>query len=149
LETAAPLHANLILLLEIAMGAGLLIGARLARLRRFREHAWCQSAIVLVNLGVIALTMIPSFRAQVMPKIPLKLGKAYYALATTHAALGTVTELLGLYILLAAGTSVLPERFRISRYKLCMRTTFALWWVVLLLGLATYARWYVPHLFPD
>jgi hypothetical protein len=22
-----------------------------------------------------------------------------------------------------------------------------LWWVVLLLGMATYTRWYVPHLF--
>jgi uncharacterized membrane protein YozB (DUF420 family) len=146
LGTAAPLQANLILLLEMAMGAGLLIGARLARLRRFRQHACCQSLIVLLNLGVIALTMVPSFRTQVIPKIPLKLGKAYYAVATAHAALGTVTELLGLYVLLAVGTSVLPEGFRISRYKLWMRTTLALWWVVLLLGLVTYARWYVPHL---
>ena len=144
--TAAPLHANLVLLLEMAMGAGLLIGARLARLRRFRQHAWCQSLIVLLNLGVIALTMIPSFRAQVIPKIPVKLGKAYYAVATAHAALGTVTELLGLYVLLAVGTSVVPERFRISRYKIWMRATLVLWWVVLLLGLATYARWYVPDL---
>jgi hypothetical protein len=53
---------------------------------------------------------------------------------------------LGLYVLLAVGTSVLPEGFRITRYKVWMRTTLALWWVVLLLGLVTYARWYVPHL---
>lgn len=145
--TVAPLYANLTLLLEIAMGVGLLIGALLARLRRFRGHAWCQSLILLLNLAVIMLTMIPSFRAHVSPKIPLKLGKAYYALATAHAALGTITEIAGLYILLAAGTSVLPERFRITKYKLWMRTVLALWWVVLLLGLATYARWYVPHLF--
>jgi uncharacterized membrane protein YozB (DUF420 family) len=148
LGTAAPLHANLTLLLELAMGVGLLIGAQFARRRRFREHAWCQSVIVLLNLAVIVLTMIPSFRVQVIPKIPLKLGKAYYALATAHAALGTITEIAALYILLAAGTSVLPERFRITKYKVWMRTVLALWWVVLLLGLATYARWYVPHLFP-
>jgi len=129
------------------MGVGLLIGARLARLRRFREHAWCQSVIVLLNLAVIVLTMIPSFRAQVSPKIPLKLGNAYYALATAHAALGTITEIAGLYILLAAGTNVLPGRFRITRYKLWMRTILVYWWVVLILGFATYARWYVPHLF--
>jgi uncharacterized membrane protein YozB (DUF420 family) len=137
----------LILLLEIAMGVGLLIGAFLARIRKFWAHAWCQSAIVLLNLAVIVLVMIPSFRAHVSPKIPLKLGKPYYALATTHAALGTITEIAGLYILLAAGTSVLPEKFRITKYKLWMRTVLVLWWVVLLLGLATYARWYVPHLF--
>ena len=148
LGTAAPGYADMTLLLEIVMGVGLLIGALLARLRRFRQHAWCQSVIVLINLALIVLTMIPSFRAHVSPKIPLKLGKAYYALATAHAALGTITEIAGLYILLAAGTSVLPEKFRITKYKLWMRTVLVLWWVVLLLGLATYARWYVPHLFP-
>jgi uncharacterized membrane protein YozB (DUF420 family) len=148
LGTAAPPYANLTLLLEIAMGVGLLIGALLARRRCFRLHACCQSTIVLLNLAVIALTMIPSFRLQVIPNIPLKLGKAYYALATAHAALGTITEIAGLYILLAAGTSVLPEKFRITKYKLWMRVVLALWWAVLLLGLATYARWYVPHSFP-
>jgi uncharacterized membrane protein YozB (DUF420 family) len=91
--------------------------------------------------------MIPSFRVHVLPRIPAKLGKAYYALATTHAALGTVTELAGLYILLSAGTSVLPEKLRIAKYKAWMRTVLVLWWVVLLLGLLTYSRWYVPHLF--
>ena len=147
LGTVAPPYANWILLLEIAMGVGLLIGALFARTRRFRAHAWCQSAIVLLNLAVIVLVMLPSFRAHVSPKIPLKLGKAYYALATAHAALGTIAEMAGLYILLAAGTSVLPEKFRITKYKLWMRTVLVLWWVVLLSGFATYARWYVPHLF--
>jgi len=145
--TVAPPDANLTLLLEIAMGVGLLIGAFLARRRRFRQHAWCQSVIVLLNFAVIALVMIPSFRVQVIPKLPLKLGKAYYALATAHAALGTITEVAGLYIMLAAGTRVLPEKFRITNYKLWMRTVLMLWWVVLLVGFATYARWYFPHLF--
>jgi len=91
--------------------------------------------------------MIPSFRAQVSPRIRLKLGKPYYALATAHAALGTITEIAGLYILLAAGTSVLPEKCRMTNYALWMRTVLVLWWVVLLLGVATYTWWYVPHLF--
>jgi uncharacterized membrane protein YozB (DUF420 family) len=143
----APLYANVILLLEIVMGVGLLIGALLARMRRFRAHAWCQSAIVLLNLAVIVLVMIPSFRAHVSSQIPRKLGKPYYALATAHAVLGTITEIAGLYILLAAGTSVLPETIRITNYKLWMRTVLVLWWVVLLSGLATYARWYIPHVF--
>jgi len=147
LGTAAPLGADFILLLEIAMGVGLLTGALLARRRRFRAHAWCQSLLVLLNLVLIVLTMIPSFLARVSPKIPLKLNKTYYALATAHAALGTVTELAALYILLAAGTSVLPQKLRISNYKLWMRSVLLLWWMVLLLGFVTYARWYVPHLF--
>ena len=148
LGTAAGFYADITLLLEIAMGVGLLVGALLARFGRFRQHAWCQSVIVLLNFAVIVIIMIPSFRVHVSPKIPLRLGKAYYALATAHAAVGTVTEIAGLYILLAAGTSVLPEKFRITKYKAWMRTVLVLWWVVLLLGLTTYGRWYMPHLFP-
>ena len=147
LGTAAPFYADMTLLIEAAMGVGLLIGALLARLGRFRQHAYCQSVVVLLNLALIVLMMIPSFRVHVSPRIPLRLGKAYYALATAHAALGSVTEVAGLYILLAAGTSVLPHKFRITKYKAWMRTVLVLWWLVLLLGLATYARWYVPHLF--
>jgi len=143
----APFYANLTLLLEMAMGVGLLIGARLARPRHFRAHAWCQSVIVLLNLAMIIFTMIPSFRVHVSPKLPRKLGKAYYGLASAHAALGTITEIAGLYILLSAGTSLLPEKVRMSNYKLWMRSVLILWWVVLLLGFATYARWYVPHVF--
>jgi uncharacterized membrane protein YozB (DUF420 family) len=143
----APRYVTLILFLEIAMGVGLLIGALLARLRYFRSHACCQSAIVLLNLFLIVLTMIPSFREQVLPKIPMKLGKAYYALPTVHAVLGTITEVAGLYILLAAGTRVLPQRLRLTNYKLWMRTILGLWWAVLLVGLATYVRWYLPAMF--
>jgi uncharacterized membrane protein YozB (DUF420 family) len=147
LETAAPPAANVVVVLEIGMGLALLAGAWLARKRRFRQHAWCQSTVVLLNLAVIVVMMIPSFRVHVLPRIPARLGRAYYALATAHAALGTVTELVGLYILLSAGTSVLPEKLRITNYKAWMRTVLVLWWVVLLLGFATYARWYVPHFF--
>ena len=146
LGTAAPRSADLVLVIEIGMGLGLLTGAVLARRGRFRLHAWWQSVIVLLNLAVIVLVMVPSFRTHVSPKIPVRLGKAYYALATAHAALGSVTEIAGLYVLLAAGTKVLPQRLRITEYKTWMRSVLALWWFVLLLGLATYTRWYVPHL---
>ena len=147
LETAAPRGANVVLVLEMVMGIGLLLGAWLARKGHFRQHAWCQSTIVLLNFAVVGAMMVPSFRVHVLPRIPAKLGKAYYALATTHGALGTVTELAGLYILLSAGTNVLPEKLRITQYKVWMRSVLVLWWVVLLLGMATYTRWYVPHLF--
>lgn len=143
--TQASLTADVVLLLEIAMGAGLLAGAWLARAKRFRQHAWCQSMIVLLNLVIIALTMAPSFRSQVLPRVPARLSRPYFALATAHAALGSIAELAALYLLLALGTRLLPEKLRITRYKLWMRTVLALWWLVLLLGFATYARWYVPN----
>jgi uncharacterized membrane protein YozB (DUF420 family) len=147
LGTAATRPVDFVLLLEIGMGLGLVAGAVLARRRRFRAHAWCQTAIVLLNAGIIILVMVPSFHLQVGPKSPLKLGKAYYALATAHGALGAVVECAAMYILLAAGTTILPEKLRITRYKFWMRTVLAAWWIVLVLGFATYARWYIPHLF--
>jgi hypothetical protein len=128
------------------MGVGLLFGALLARMRLFRLHALCQSAIVLLNLALIALTMVPSFRLQVGPVLPSKLGKSYYSIATAHAALGSVAELAGLYLLLAAGTNLFPEKLRLIRYKLWMRSVLVLWWFVLLLGITTYARWHLPRL---
>jgi uncharacterized membrane protein YozB (DUF420 family) len=146
-ETMAPNYANLVLLLEIGMGLALLGGAVFARRKRFRLHACCQAVIVLLNFVAILLVMLPSFRLQVIPKIPAKLAKPYYAVATAHAALGSVTEAAALYIVLSAGTNLLPQRLRFTNYKLWMRSLLALWWLVLLSGLATYARWYGPDLF--
>jgi len=144
LGTAAPWTADLTLVLELALGTGLLAGALLARAGHYRLHAACQSFIMLFNLVLIVLTMFPSFHSQVLSKLPGKIGKPYYALAAAHAALGGLAELGGLYILLAAGTSFLPEKFRITRYKFWMRTLLLVWWIVLGLGIATYALWYVP-----
>lgn len=134
------------LLLELGMGIGLLFGALLARMRRFRIHALCQSAIVLLNLALIVQTMVPSFRLQVRPGLPNKLGRSYYGIAAAHAALGGIAEIAGLYLLLAAGTNLFPKKLRLIRYKFWMQSVLVLWWVVLLLGITTYARWYPPQL---
>jgi hypothetical protein len=63
--------------------------------------------------------------------------------ATAHATMGCIAELLALYIILSAGTRILPEALRFVRYKLWMRTALVVWWLALLLGLTTYVRWYV------
>ena len=143
LGTAAPRAADIVLLLEMAMGAGLLAGALFARARWYRLHAACQSVIVLLNVALIVLTMLPTFHRRVLPQLPGRIGKPYYALAATHAAMGGTAEIASLYILLAAGTHLLPARFRITRYKLWMRSVLLIWWIALLLGIATYARWYM------
>jgi uncharacterized membrane protein YozB (DUF420 family) len=143
LGTGAPLRADVTLAIEIAMGVTLVLGMLLARRQRYRAHAWRQSAVVVLNLIVIAQLMAPSFRSQVGPKIPARLARPYYAVATGHATIGCIAELLGVYIILAAGTKILPESLRFVRYKLWMRIALVIWWLALFLGLATYARWYV------
>jgi uncharacterized membrane protein YozB (DUF420 family) len=143
LGNAAPWQAHLTLLIEGAMGMALLAGAILARRRHYRAHAWCQSAVVLLNLVVIGFAMAPSFYTQLAPKIQQSMRRSYYAIAAGHAALGLIAELVGLYVIVAAGTNVLPNRLLLRNYRAWMRTTLILWWVVLLLGVATYVRWYV------
>ena len=98
---------------------------------------------MLLNLVLIGLTMLPAFHRVILPKLSSRIEKPYYALAAVHGGLGSVAELGGLYILLAAGTDLLPEKLRIKRYKFSMRSVLVVWWTVLLLGMATYTRWYV------
>lgn len=134
--------ADEVLVAEMAMGMALIVGMVLARLRYYRMHAWCQSAVVLLNLLPILWFMMPSFRREVIPEIPSGLGEFHYWIATAHGILGTVAELLALYVVLAAGTKILPIRLRLLQYKRWMRLALALWWIELLLGLALYVQWY-------
>jgi plastocyanin len=143
LGTGATFWADLNLIVQLAMGTALLIGMVLARHKQFRAHMFCQSSVMLLNLAMIFLVMLPSFRRQVEPQIPDGLSDAYYLVATLHAGLGAIAELLGLYIVLRAATKLLPESLRFQNYKAWMRTELALWWVVVLIGLGTYYIWYL------
>ena len=84
----------------------------------------------------------PSFRERVMPRLSTHLWKRYYAIVTLHAALGAAAELLGIYILLVAGTNILPQSWRFTRWKLWMRIELILWWLVIVMGILTYYVWY-------
>jgi hypothetical protein len=55
-----------------------------------------------------------------------------------HAALGSVVLLLGVYVVLVAGTAVIPQRFRFQNYSVWMRTLLVLWWITIGLGVLTY-----------
>jgi hypothetical protein len=142
LGTWASFGADVNLLIQVAMGVALLAGALLARARRYTAHGICQALVLLLNLPMVALVMWPSFQVRVLPRLASHFGKRDHAIATIHGALGALAELLGLYIVAVAGTNVLPVTWRIQRWKLWMRIELVLWWVVLLMGLATYCVWY-------
>ena len=142
LRAGAGLKANFNLVTQLAMGVALIAGALLARAKRFTAHGICQSAVLLLNLVMIAIVMWPSFCGQVLPALPKHLTDPYYGTATAHGVLGAIAELLGLYIVLAVGTDTLPRRLRIIRLKLWMRIELILWWLVIVTGLLTYYVWY-------
>src|SRR3984957_10243418 len=93
---------------------------------------------------MISSVMWPSFHSQVLPRLPKHFRKRYYAIATMHGVLGAMAELLGLYILLVAGTNILPQAWRFRRWKLWMQIELALWLFVLLTGIGTYLVCGVP-----
>jgi hypothetical protein len=140
---SAPSEADLVLVVELALGAGLIGGLFLARARHFRVHAILQSSIVLVNIPIILAWMIPSYRSFVVPGIAASWNQPFYLLPSMMLVVGLAAELLGLFVILAAGTHWLPARLRFTNYKLWMRTVLGLWWGVLVLGLLTYYYWYV------
>src|SRR5258708_7135744 len=128
LGTGATFRADLNLVVQLAMGAALLFGMFLARKKNFTAHKFCQSSVMVLNLLMIFLIMAPSFHKQVEPQVPGGLREAYYFLPFAHAALGTIAEILGIYIVLVAATNILPKPLKFDRYAPWMRTCLALWW---------------------
>ena len=143
LGTGATFSADVNLLVQVAMGLALFYGMILARRRRFEAHRLCQSGVLLLNLVMIALVMAPSFHPGEITAAEGGSADTAIRIATAHGLLGVAAEILGLYIVLAAGTKLLPERLRFKRYKPWMRTEIALWGVVLALGIGTYVVWYI------
>lgn len=143
LGTGATFKADLNLLVQFIMGAALIAGLFLAKGKRYRAHGICQSTVMLLNLLMIGLVMWPSFQQQVRPALSKVAHKWYYTAATVHALLGLTAELLGLYIVIVAGTSILPQWLRFTDWKRWMRTELMLWWIVVLTGVGTYCVWYI------
>lgn len=143
LGTGATFEADLNLVVQVIMGVALIGGAVLAKRKRYTAHGICQTMVLLLNLLMIELVMWPSFQQQVRPALPKVFHKWYYAAATIHALLGAAAELLGLYIVIVAGTSALPEWLRFKDWKRWMRTELILWSIVVLTGVGTYYAWYI------
>ena len=143
LGTGATFEADFNLVVQLAMAAALVAGVFLAKQGRYKAHGICQTTVLLLNLVMIGLVMWPGFRRQAIPRSLSVLHRSYYAAPLVHAALGMTAELLGLYIVLVAGTNVLPMWLRFTNWKLWMRTEFVLWFVVIISGMGTYYAWYI------
>src|SRR5258708_6326783 len=143
LGTGAPFGADLNLVVQLIMGLALIAGVLLAKQRRYKAHGICQTTVLLLNLLMIGLVMWPSFQEQVKPALSKVLHKWYHEAAAIHAVLGIAAELLGLYIVIVAGTKVLPRWLRFNNWKWWMRAELVLWAIVLLSGVGTYWAWYV------
>ena len=126
---------------QLLLLAGLLAGFILARRKRFAQHANVQTAMVLLNLALIALFMVPSFYGYVIAG--QSVSGTVAQLMIGHGVLGIVVEVFALYLILLMRTKLIPKQFRLGNIKLAMRATLALWTVLVLLGLGIYAERYL------
>jgi plastocyanin/uncharacterized membrane protein YozB (DUF420 family) len=141
LGTGATLGADIALVAQILFYMILLLGIGAQLLRRYKWHDRFQTPVVVLNLFFIIFIMVVSFaEARVLQTLPRRPGDPYYLTVAIHGCLGTVTQLLAIYCLLA-GFKILPRR--IGLLKWFMRATFALWTFTLLFGLGTYYVWYL------
>lgn len=114
----ATFAADVNLVVQLAMGGALIFGVILAKRKRYGGHGTRQSTVLLLNLWMIGLEMWPSFRLQRAPHLSEVFHIGYYTIALIHAALGTAAELLGIYIVLMAGTELVPPSLRVTQWKL-------------------------------
>jgi hypothetical protein len=129
--------ADFNLLIQLGLGLLLLAGLLLARRSRYALHGACQATALVVTLVMTAIWMAPAYHANYGASI-FRLGNRVNAAAAAHVVTGTVALLIGVYVVLVAGTPLVPKALRFTNYKAWMRTLILVWWVALLLGVLTY-----------
>jgi uncharacterized membrane protein YozB (DUF420 family) len=115
----------------------LLAGLVLARRSRYAMHGMCQSIALVAALGMTAIWMLPAYRDNYGPAI-FALGNRVSVVAAVHVVTGTIALSLGLYVVLVAGTPIIPRALRFTDYKRWMRALIAIWWLALVFGVLTY-----------
>ena len=129
--------ADLNLVLQLALGLLLLAGLFFVRRSRYAAHGLCQSTALVATLVMTAIWMAPAYHANYGPGI-FALGNRVSMAAAAHVVSGTAALLLGIYVVLVAGTPLVPKALRFGNYKVWMRTLISVWWLALLLGVLTY-----------
>jgi uncharacterized membrane protein YozB (DUF420 family) len=138
LGQGAPRGADLNILIQVGVGLLLLVGMGLARRGRYGAHGICQSAAFVLAVAMTVLWMVPAFHAIHADALGRGVVNRVTGAVALHVVVGTAALLVGAWVILVAGTPLIPARLRFSSYKPWMRTLLTLWWLALLLGLAVY-----------
>ncbi len=138
LGRGATFGADLNLLVQISLGLLLLIGMVLARRGFYRAHGACQSAVLISAIVMTLIWMWPSFREVYVPDLVRGIANRTNVAVVAHATVGSGVLLLGVYVVLVAGTALIPRRLCFQNYSAWMRTLLVLWWITIGLGVLTY-----------
>ena len=129
--------ADLNLVIQLGVGVLLVVGFVLARRARYGLHGLCQASALVVTLAMTALWMLPAYHANYGAGI-FRLGNRVTAAVAAHVVTGSLALLVGVYVVLVAGTPLVPKGLRFTSYKAWMRALIVIWWLALLLGVLTY-----------
>jgi uncharacterized membrane protein YozB (DUF420 family) len=138
LLSTSTLGGDLNLIVQLLLGVTLLAGAHLAQRGLYGAHGACQTTALALTLLLTIAWMAPAFRDVYEGSIERGVVNRVNVAVAAHVVLGTLTLLLGGWIVLVAGTRLVPPRWRFTNYKLWMRTLLALWWLGIVFGVATY-----------
>jgi hypothetical protein len=94
----------------------------------------------MVNAVLVALIMVGSIRAFKLAHLSDLLNPGNFIIVA-HAIVGTLTFVAGAWLVLQMN-DILPPRFHVRNWKNMMRLTLAGYWIVAILGIATYRAWY-------
>src|SRR5271170_3529724 len=107
---ATEQFATAVLVTELAIAAMLVVGMVVVRFGHVRAHRAIQSLMVLLNIPIVLALMAPYYWDNVAPGVPGSLGHSFYLYPTLMLVTGAAAEALGVYIILVAGTNLVPER---------------------------------------
>ena len=137
MTTKAPRGAVISLVLIVITAILFTVGWRLAMRRRYEAHRWVQTVAACLNAAVVLVWMIRSFTVNVAPQIPAKLSEKAYAVATTHALVGVIGLVFGMFVVLR-GNELVPHVLRFKNYKPYMRGAYALYMLGTVTGVILY-----------
>lgn len=142
LGTKATFGPDLALVLILVSSTLFTIGWQLAVHKHYEIHRWVQTSAAIINACVVLVVMVGSLWGFTLPKIPSRLAEPPVLVTVVHACVGTITFLLGIFIVLRAN-GLMPQALRFKNYKLFMRTAYVLYMLATLIGVAVYVVTYV------
>ena len=138
LGRGAPVGADVNLLVQIGLGLVLLAGMWLARRGFYRAHGAGQASVFILAVVMTVLWMAPAFRDVYADGLARGAWNRVNLTVAMHVALGSGSLLLGAWVVLVAGTPLVPARFRFENYRVWMRSLLTLWWVTIAFGVLAY-----------
>ncbi len=142
LGTKATFGPDLTIVLILISSTLFTIGWQLAVHKHYDIHRWVQTSACIINASVVLVVMVGSFWGFTLPIVPTQLAKLPVWVTVVHACVGTITFLLGVFVVLRANKLV-PQALRFKNYKLFMRTSYSLYMLAMLIGIAVYVVTYV------